>query len=48
MSEQEEEGVWCEACEEYRDDDEMCSHDHHTYCRDCCESVEPMDWNDLD
>jgi hypothetical protein len=38
----------CESCEEGFEDDEMCHHDHHTFCKDCCESTEPMDWNDLD
>lgn len=36
----------CENCEEEFEDG--CPHDHHTYCADCCESQEPMDWNDLD
>ena len=37
--------MWCENCEE---DCDGCRHDYHSLCIDCCESREPMDWNDLD
>ena len=38
----------CEQCDEDTYEDDLCHHDHHVFCRYCCEDREPMDWNDLD
>jgi hypothetical protein len=47
-NEKESDTCFCECCEGDIDGDDMCHHDYHTYCRDCCESREPLDMNDLD
>lgn len=42
----------CTFCDNQIEADELCEHENHTWCRDCCndnKDVNPvLDWNDLD